>query len=39
MSTLTNPYVDPGGYKAWVDNMERNYNALIAAQKQDPPAN
>jgi metallo-beta-lactamase class B len=24
----TNPYVDPAGYKAWVGDMEKNYNAL-----------
>jgi metallo-beta-lactamase class B len=29
----SNPYVDPAGYKAWVDRMEKNYNALIAEQK------
>jgi metallo-beta-lactamase class B len=35
----TTPYLDPAGYKAWVDNMERTYNALIAEQKKNPPAN
>ena len=25
----TNPYIDPAGYKAWVGNMEKNYNALV----------
>ena len=34
-----NPYVDPAGYKAWVDNQEKNYNALLAEQKKNPPAN
>jgi metallo-beta-lactamase class B len=34
----TNPYIDPAGYKAWVDNMEKNYNALMAEQKKNPPA-
>jgi metallo-beta-lactamase class B len=34
-----NPYVDPAGYKAWVDNMEKNYNTLLAEQKKSPPAN
>ena len=29
-----NPYVDPAGYRAWVDNMEKNYNSLIAEQKK-----
>jgi metallo-beta-lactamase class B len=31
-----NPYIDPAGYKKWVDNMERNYNTLIAEQKKNP---
>jgi metallo-beta-lactamase class B len=35
----TTPYLDPAGYKAWVDNMERTYNTLIAEQKKNPPAN
>ena len=34
-----NPYIDPAGYKAWVNDMERNYNTLIAEQKKNPPAN
>ena len=34
-----NPYVDPSGYKAWVDNMEKNYNSLIAEQKKAAPSN
>jgi metallo-beta-lactamase class B len=39
LGAATNPYVDPSGYKAWVDNMERNYNTLIAEQKKNPPTN
>src|SRR5688572_32269370 len=34
----TNPYVDPAGYKAWVDNMEKGYNTTLAEQKKTPPA-
>jgi len=34
-----NPYVDPAGYKAWVDNQEKSYNALLAEQKKNPSAN
>jgi metallo-beta-lactamase class B len=30
----TNPYIDPAGYKAWVDKMEKNYNATLVAQKK-----
>jgi metallo-beta-lactamase class B len=30
----TNPYVDPEGFRAWVDNMEKNWNTLMAAQKK-----
>jgi metallo-beta-lactamase class B len=33
----TNPYIDPAGYKAWVDNMEKNYNTTLAEQKKNPP--
>jgi metallo-beta-lactamase class B len=39
LGSPTNPYIDPAGYKAWVDNMEKNYNTLIAEQKKNPPAN
>ena len=35
----TNPYVDPAGYKAWVDRMEKNYNMLLAEQRKNPPTN
>jgi metallo-beta-lactamase class B len=35
----TNPYIDPAGYKAWVANMEKNYNTLLAEQKKNPPTN
>jgi metallo-beta-lactamase class B len=31
----TNPYVDPAGYQAWVDNMEKNYNTTLAEQKKN----
>ncbi len=39
LGAATNPYVDPAGYKAWVDNMEKTYNMLIAEQKKNPPTN
>ncbi|MSO83109.1 MAG: MBL fold metallo-hydrolase [Acidobacteria bacterium] len=35
----TNPYIDPAGYKAWVANMEKNWNCLMAEQTKNPPAN
>jgi len=35
----TNPYVDPAGYKAWVDRMEKNYAMLLAEQRKNPPTN
>ena len=38
LGSAANPYVDPAGYKMWVDNMERNYNATLAEQKKSPPA-
>jgi metallo-beta-lactamase class B len=39
LGAAANPYVDPAGYKAWVDNQEKSYNALLAEQKKNPPAN
>lgn len=38
-TSTTNPYIDPAGYKAWVDNMEKNWNTLMAEQKKNPPSN
>ncbi|OFW02624.1 MAG: hypothetical protein A3I61_10940 [Acidobacteria bacterium RIFCSPLOWO2_02_FULL_68_18] len=35
----TNPYIDPAGFRAWVDNMEKNWNTLVAEQKKNPPSN
>jgi metallo-beta-lactamase class B len=34
-----NPYIDPAGYRAWVANMEKNWNSLMAEQSKNPPAN
>ena len=39
LGSATNPYIDPAGYKAWVANMEKNYNTLLAEQKKNPPTN
>jgi metallo-beta-lactamase class B len=39
LGSTPNPYLDAAGYKAWVATMEKNYNALIAEQKKNPPAN
>ena len=39
LGSATNPYIDPAGYKMWVDDMEKNYNTLIAEQKKNPAAN
>ena len=36
-SANPNPYVDPAGYKAWVANMEKNWNSLMAEQTKNPP--
>jgi metallo-beta-lactamase class B len=33
-----NPYIDPAGYKRWVDNMERDLNMMLAEQRKNPPA-
>lgn len=33
-----NPYVDPAGFRAWVDNMEKNWHTLMAEQAKNPPA-
>jgi metallo-beta-lactamase class B len=34
LGSATNPYVDPAGYKAWVDGMEKNYSRTLAEQKK-----
>jgi metallo-beta-lactamase class B len=39
LGSAANPYLDPAGYKAWVDNMERNYTELLEKQKKETPAN
>jgi metallo-beta-lactamase class B len=36
-SANPNPYVDPAGYKAWVANMDKNWNSLMAEQTKNPP--
>src|SRR6185503_18782008 len=36
-SANPNPYIDPAGYKAWVANMEKNWNSLMAEQTKNPP--
>jgi metallo-beta-lactamase class B len=38
LGSATNPYIDPAGYKAWVDDMEKSYNTTLAEQKKTPPA-
>jgi len=38
-TSAANPYVDPAGFRAWVDNMEKNWNTLMAEQKKNPPSN
>ncbi|MBI3047086.1 MAG: subclass B3 metallo-beta-lactamase [Acidobacteria bacterium] len=38
-TSATNPYIDPAGFRAWVDNMEKNWNTLMAEQKKNPPSN
>jgi metallo-beta-lactamase class B len=38
-TSATNPYIDPAGFRAWVDNMEKNWNSLMAEQTKNPPAN
>jgi metallo-beta-lactamase class B len=39
LGSATNPYVDPEGYKAWVDSQEKSYNTTLAEQKKTPPTN
>jgi len=38
LGAATNPYVDPAGYKRWVDNMERDLTMMLAEQRKNPPA-
>jgi metallo-beta-lactamase class B len=39
LGAATNPYIDPAGYQAWVANMEKNYNTMLAEQRKNPPTN
>jgi metallo-beta-lactamase class B len=39
LGAATNPYIDPQGYKNWIANMEKNYHALLAEQRKNPPTN
>ena len=39
MGGATNPYVDPGGYKSWVNAQEKSFNSTLAEQKKNPPRN
>ncbi|MBI2186827.1 MAG: subclass B3 metallo-beta-lactamase [Acidobacteria bacterium] len=34
-TSATNPYIDPAGFRAWVDTMEKNWNTLMAEQKKN----
>ena len=36
-SANPNPYIDPAGYKAWVGEMQKNWDRLMAEQKNAPP--
>jgi metallo-beta-lactamase class B len=38
-TSATNPYIDPAGFRAWVENMGKNWNTLMAEQKKNPPSN
>ena len=35
-SANPNPYIDPAGYKKWVDEMQGNWDRLMAEQKNAP---
>jgi len=37
-SSAANPYIDPAGYRAWVDKMEQDLTMMLAEQRQNPPA-
>jgi metallo-beta-lactamase class B len=34
----TNPYIDPAGYKKYVDEIETTLNTMLAEQRKNPPA-
>ena len=34
---LGNPFVDPEGYKAWVERMEGAFRDAVALQKEEAP--
>jgi metallo-beta-lactamase class B len=37
LGSRPNPYIDPAGYKAWVDHMENDLNTMLAEQRKNPP--
>ena len=37
LGSATNPYIDPSGYTAWVDTMEKSYHTTLAEQKKTRP--
>ena len=39
LGAATNPYIDPAGYKRWVDGMEKDLTTMLAAQRKNPPTN
>jgi metallo-beta-lactamase class B len=39
LGSATNPYIDPAGYKRFVDNMEKDLNMMLAEQRKNPPTN
>jgi len=36
-TSATNPYIDPAGFRAWVDKVQKNYDTMLAEQKRNPP--
>ena len=39
LGAAMNPYIDPAGYKRWVDNMEKDLTTMLAEQRKNPPTN
>jgi metallo-beta-lactamase class B len=39
LGSATNPYIDPAGYKRFVDKMEQDLTMMLAEQRKNPPAN
>ena len=39
IGNAVNPYIDPAGYKAWVEKMDKDLTTMLSEQRKNPPTN